>query len=125
MKKTVGILVMCGLLTFCSSDFWSVFGSTMMGIPMGGMYGAPAYSGGSSYSSGSSVSSTSTRSSTRSSSTSSSGRMCRLCVGTGKCKTCNGSGIARDEQFGTGKTYKCPNCNGNGRCFSCNGTGRH
>ena len=53
---------------------------------------------------------------------------CHLCRGTGICQTCNGSGVGRDNMFGTGKHYECPNCylvNGKrtGKCSACHGTG--
>lgn len=43
-----------------------------------------------------------------------------LCNGTGKCKTCNGSG---QMWVGTNKK-QCVNCGGSGRCRGCNGTGK-
>ncbi len=53
---------------------------------------------------------------------------CYLCRGTGTCQTCNGTGIGRDDMFGTGKHYECPNCyleNGKrtGKCSACGGKG--
>lgn len=62
-------------------------------------------------------------SSSSSSSSSSSGRQHDLCNGTGKCKTCNGTGSMWKGYGQSGKT-RCPNCNGTGRCSGCNGTGR-
>lgn len=55
-------------------------------------------------------------------------KTCHLCRGTGICQTCNGKGIARDNMFGTGKHYDCPNCyleNGirTGKCSGCGGKG--
>ena len=123
-NKVMLFAALCVLTTSCDSEFWGAMSQSLMGYPVGGgvsnAYAGSTYSGGTYSSSGSSSSSSSS-----SSGSSSSGKMCTLCVGTGTCKTCNGSGIARDEQFGTGKSYKCPNCKGNGKCFSCKGTGRH
>ena len=53
---------------------------------------------------------------------------CHLCRGTGVCQTCNGSGIGKDNMFGTGKHFSCPNCyleNGRrtGKCSVCGGKG--
>ena len=59
------------------------------------------------------------------SSSGSSGRQCRVCLGNGKCRTCNGKGWYFDNTFGIGREYICPNChNHNGRCASCGGSGR-
>lgn len=58
-------------------------------------------------------------------SSSSSGSRCRLCLGTGKCQTCNGKGWYYDNAFGLSRDYICPNCpNHNGKCNFCNGTGK-
>lgn len=47
---------------------------------------------------------------------------CRLCHGTGKCQTCNGTGWV--VRMGIGHSGYCGVCsNHNGRCFSCNGRG--
>lgn len=76
--------------------------------------------------SGSNNSSTSSSSSSSSSySQSSSGKDCRICLGTGKCNTCNGKGWFTALGIGTGD-HPCPNCqsNHNGRCSSCGGTGK-
>lgn len=55
----------------------------------------------------------------------SSGKQCRLCLGSGKCKTCNGKGWYYDTAFGLDRDYVCPNChNHDGKCSSCGGTGR-
>ena len=78
--------------------------------PGGGSYNGGSGSGGSS-------------SSNSSSSSSSSRRQHDLCNGTGKCKTCNGTGSMWKGYGQSGKT-RCPNCNGTGRCSGCNGTGR-
>ena len=43
-----------------------------------------------------------------------------MCNGTGKCRTCNGSGLM---WVGSNKK-RCVNCSGSGRCSGCNGTGR-
>lgn len=48
-------------------------------------------------------------------------RTCRVCSGTGLCRTCNGKGTYFDSF--SGKRLKCPNC-WNGKCTSCGGTGR-
>ena len=66
--------------------------------------------------SSSGVSNGSTSSSTRKATTS----QHDLCNGTGKCKTCNGSG---QMWVGTNKK-QCVNCGGSGRCRGCNGTGK-
>ena len=80
-----------------------------------------ASSGTSSYSSASSGTSSYTRSA--SSSSSSSGKMCRLCAGTGDCKTCEGKGFFYNP-YDLTKKVLCPNCsNHNGKCSSCGGTG--
>lgn len=58
-------------------------------------------------------------------SSSSGGRDCGLCLGTGKCKTCNGRGYYYEIGIGSGR-HACPNCqsNHNGVCSSCGGTGK-
>lgn len=62
-------------------------------------------------------------SSSRSKSSSSSSSMCRICVGSGKCQTCNGKGSYYALGIGTG-WHRCTNCHQTGKCPSCNGTGR-
>ena len=49
---------------------------------------------------------------------------CNWCHGSGQCSSCNGSGILRDNMFGTGRTSPCPNCehNHNGVCSHCHGS---
>ncbi len=80
-------------------------------------------SGGSS-SSTSSSSSSSSSSNYSSSSSNSSGRMCQLCAGTGRCKTCEGKGYYYNP-LNLSQTVLCPNChNHNGKCSSCSGTGK-
>ena len=86
----------------------------------------PAVLGTSGSSSSSSSSRSSSSSSSRSSSSSSSsGSMCRLCAGTGTCKTCSGRGYYYNP-LDLSKTVLCPNCqsNHNGKCSSCGGTGK-
>ena len=75
--------------------------------------------------SGSYTSASSSSSSSSTSAKSSSGRDCRLCLGTGKCNTCNGKGWFTALGIGSGD-HPCPNCqsNHNGRCSSCGGTGK-
>lgn len=79
----------------------------------------------SSSSSSSTSSSNSSRSSTAGYSSSSNEKMCRRCVGTGKCKTCEGRGYYYNP-LDLSKTVLCPNCqrNHNGICASCGGTGK-
>ena len=49
---------------------------------------------------------------------------CRLCYGTGNCRTCDGRGFYYNS-FDLTKTVSCPNCyNHNGKCSSCGGTGK-
>jgi hypothetical protein len=81
------------------------------------------YSSTTTSSSSSKSSSSTLGSSSRSNNTSS--RDCRLCLGTGKCKTCNGDGYYYNPLDLT-KTILCPNCqnNHNGKCSSCGGTGK-
>lgn len=43
---------------------------------------------------------------------------CGICYGTGKCSTCNGSGVS---QYGHAHIYGA--CGGTGKCATCNGTG--
>ena len=48
---------------------------------------------------------------------------CRLCLGSGKCSNCNGTGWV--TRMGMGHSGYCPVCpNHNGRCTNCGGTGR-
>lgn len=49
-------------------------------------------------------------------------QFCPYCYGTGKCKSCNGSGI-NPIDYGGGRS-SCPICNGTGICKYCNGTGK-
>lgn len=42
------------------------------------------------------------------------------CTGTGKCNTCNGTGMMWSGNI----KKRCVNCSGSGRCSGCNGTGR-
>lgn len=51
-----------------------------------------------------------------------SGKRCRQCLGSGKCKTCNGKGHYFDNSYGIAREYECPNCS-DGSCSSCGGTG--
>lgn len=55
------------------------------------------------------------------SSSSGSERSCRVCYGSGKCRTCNGNMTYWDSLNGNRK--KCPNCS-NGLCTSCGGFGK-
>ncbi len=73
----------------------------------------------------SSSSSSSTSSSSSGSQSKSNSRDCRLCLGSGKCQTCNGKGYYYNPLDLT-KTVSCPNCasNHNGKCSSCNGSGK-
>lgn len=43
-----------------------------------------------------------------------------MCNGTGKCRTCNGTG----EMWVGNIKKRCVNCNGSGKCSGCRGTGR-
>lgn len=75
--------------------------------------------------SGNSVSSVNSSSSSSYSSTSfSSGSMCRLCAGSGDCKSCDGRGYFFN-QYDLTKKVLCPSCesNHNGKCKYCHGTG--
>ncbi len=56
----------------------------------------------------------------------SSGAVCRICHGDGKCLSCHGDGIRTDNMFGTGQdpTKKCGVCGGTGICNICHGSGR-
>lgn len=48
---------------------------------------------------------------------------CRQCLGSGRCKTCNGTGL-QSEGFGVGK-IPCGVCsNHSGKCTSCGGSGK-
>lgn len=62
-------------------------------------------------------------SSTRSQRSSSSSSMCNICVGSGKCNTCNGKGSYIAIGIGSG-WHRCTNCNQTGKCPSCKGTGK-
>ena len=62
-------------------------------------------------------------SSNSSNSTITNGKMCRLCVGLGRCKTCAGRGWYNNP-LDLRKEVLCPNChNHDGKCSSCGGTG--
>lgn len=86
---------------------------------------APTILGTSGGSSNSSSTRTSSSSNSTSSNSSTNKRDCRLCLGTGKCNTCNGKGWYTAIGIGSG-THACPNCasNHNGKCSSCRGTGK-
>ena len=43
---------------------------------------------------------------------------CGICYGSGKCTTCNGTGVSS-----YGHAHICGACGGNGRCATCSGTG--
>lgn len=90
-----------------------------------GVYVAPVVNGSSVPSTTSNSSSSSTVPATTTSS-SSYRSDCRLCLGTGKCQTCNGNGSYSTHTYGTYQVLPCPNCaaNYNGRCASCNGSGK-
>ena len=54
---------------------------------------------------------------------------CRICGGSGVCKSCGGRGGEwRDTGYYTGSNVQswiaCPSCRGNKQCFNCHGTGR-
>ncbi len=50
-------------------------------------------------------------------------KWCRICNGSGKCKTCNGDGWV--NRIGIGHDGYCTSCpNHNGLCSSCNGRGK-
>lgn len=74
---------------------------------------------------GLSSSPSSSSSSSRSTTSSSNGSMCRLCAGSGVCKTCSGKGYYYNP-LDLSKKVLCPNCqsNHNGKCSSCGGTGK-
>lgn len=83
----------------------------------GGGYSVPSYGGSYGGSSGSY---------SGSSGSSSSGRTCISCSGSGKCKTCGGTGwYYRDSYYtGSGRTpTDCAICKGNGKCGTCYGLG--
>lgn len=49
---------------------------------------------------------------------------CRMCYGTGNCRTCDGRGYYYNP-LNLSKTVTCPNCpNHNGKCSSCGGSGK-
>lgn len=123
--KIAAAAVVAFSLASCSFGEGMLMGLSSLGTPMGSMasvgalggYSMPVSSVGG-YSSGSSSSSSSS-----SSGSSSSERFCRLCVGSGKCRTCNGKGRYYDTSFGVSKWIDCPNCS-DGRCTSCGGSGK-
>lgn len=43
---------------------------------------------------------------------------CGICYGSGKCWTCNGTGIST-----AGSAHVCGSCGGSGRCATCSGSG--
>lgn len=45
---------------------------------------------------------------------------CGICYGTGKCTTCNGTGVSH-----TGSDHLCGACGGTGKCYTCGGRGWH
>lgn len=47
---------------------------------------------------------------------------CPQCLGSGKCRTCNGT--HRDINPLTNRYVTCPNCGTDGRCRACGGTGK-
>ena len=47
---------------------------------------------------------------------------CPICLGSGKCNTCNGK--HRFLNVSTGNYLECPNCKPDGKCSYCNGTGK-
>ena len=48
---------------------------------------------------------------------------CRVCNQTGKCSTCNGTGISPNHA--PGRIVSCGACGGTGRCSTCHGSGYH
>ena len=48
---------------------------------------------------------------------------CRVCNQTGRCSTCNGTGISPNHAPGI--RARCGACEGTGRCATCHGTGYH
>lgn len=56
----------------------------------------------------------------------SSGKICHVCKGDGKCIGCHGSGYRTDNYFGHGTdpTHTCGVCSGKGICSICKGTGK-
>ncbi len=84
--------------------------------PQGGYAGGGTYNG--SNSSGSTINNSRTEPPVRQPQK----KECRLCYGTGKCQTCNGTGWV--VRMGIGHSGYCGVCsNHSGRCFSCNGRG--
>ena len=127
IKTLLSIFSMTLLLSSCG-DFGQgvLMGLSSMGTaPMGGYMPATMPVGNATYvpNTVSSVGYSSSLSGISSSSSSSSGRSCRVCYGTGKCRTCNGKHWYYDSSFGTGKKLICPNCS-DGRCTSCGGSGK-
>jgi RecJ-like exonuclease len=45
---------------------------------------------------------------------------CRFCGGTGKCATCNGSGVNSEDAVES----LCAGCDGQGECLECGGSGK-
>lgn len=75
--------------------------------------------------SSSSSSSSTTRSSSSVKSSSIGGKNCRVCAGTGRCKTCSGQGWYYNPLLTNAKLL-CPNChNHDGKCTFCGGKGHN
>ena len=120
IKTLLSIFSMTLLLSSCG-DFGQgvLMGLSSMGTaPMGGYMPATMPVGNATY-----VPNTVSSVGYSGSSSSSSGRSCRVCYGTGKCRTCNGKHWYYDSSFGIGKKQICPNCS-DGRCTSCGGSGK-
>ncbi len=47
-------------------------------------------------------------------------RGCQLCIGTGQCAACTGTGV--NLNLGSSEP-KCPKCHGSGNCPDCGGSG--
>lgn len=57
----------------------------------------------------------------KSGSSSNHGKDCRICLGTGNCQQCYGSGVVVFQSY----RRVCDTCNGNaGKCHSCKGSGK-
>lgn len=113
------------VLMFSSCEFGQgmLMGLSSLGTPTSGGYVPTTMpiATSSAFSSGGYTGGASSGSSGSSSSTSS--RMCRVCVGSGKCRTCNGKGWYYDTGMGLGTKRNCPNCS-DGKCTSCGGSGK-